>query len=342
MPRKIKKVLIFNAFVAIAVFMIKNVFGNGKEMEQAIRDFQMHMAVERNLSLHTQKNYLIDLKQFRAFLVERDASIMRSGEEGLTQVDYLTIRSFLGSLHRKKLSKTTISRKVAALRTFFNYLLREGRIRTNPAELVQTPKTEKYMPTFLSVDDMNTLLHAPHPEDARGLRDRAILELFYSTGIRLSELTGLNLDDIDDSQELIRIHGKGRKVRIVPVGRPALTALGAYLGKRKTLSKPEAEHPEGPVFLGNRGTRLTQRSVQRILDKAVRMSGISRKISPHALRHSFATHLMDAGADLRSIQELLGHESLSTTQKYTSVSVNRLMEVYDKAHPKARGGPEKV
>lgn len=309
-------------------------------MEKAIQDFDMHMAAERNLSPLTRKNYLIDLKQFREFLEEHHASLVQRGEEGLSGVDYLVVRSFLGALYRKKLSKTTIGRKVAALRTFFNYLLREGRIRINPAELVQTPRAEKYMPTFLSVDDMNVLLNAPYPSDARGLRDRAILELFYSAGIRLSELTGLNLDAIDDAQELVKILGKGRKVRIVPVGRQALTTLNAYLGKREVLLRPEADRPDGPVFLSSKGRRLTPRSVQRILDKAVLASGISRKISPHALRHSFATHLMDAGADLRSIQELLGHESLSTTQKYTAVSVSRLMEVYDKAHPKARGGPE--
>jgi integrase/recombinase XerC len=325
--------VMFNAFVAIA-------FLNEGNMEKAIRDFEMHMAVERNLSPLTRKSYLIDLKQFREFLEVHHASLMQRGEEGLPEVDYLLVRSFLGALYRKKIGKATIGRKIAALRTFFNYLLREGRVKVNPAELVQTPKAEKYMPIFLSVDDMNTLLSMPHPTDARGLRDRAILELFYSAGIRLSELTGLNLDAIDDAQELLKIRGKGRKVRIVPVGRQALTALKAYLEKREALLHPEADRPNGPVFLSSRGRRLTPRSVQRILDKAVLMSGISRKISPHALRHSFATHLMDAGADLRSIQELLGHESLSTTQKYTSVSVSRLMEVYDKAHPKARGGPE--
>jgi integrase/recombinase XerC len=311
-------------------------------MEKAIRDFATHMAAERNLSPLTRKSYLIDLRQFREFLEAHHASLLQRGEEGLAEVDYLVVRSFLGALYRKKIGKATIGRKIAALRTFFNYLLREGRVKINPAELVQTPKAEKYMPTFLSVDDMNTLLSVPHSADVRGLRDRAILELFYSAGIRLSELTGLNLDAIDDAQELIKIHGKGRKVRIVPVGRQALTALKAYLEKREALLHPEADHPDGPVFLSSKGRRLTPRSVQRIMDKAVLMSGISRKISPHALRHSFATHLMDAGADLRSIQELLGHESLSTTQKYTSVSVSRLMEVYDKAHPKARGGAEKT
>jgi integrase/recombinase XerC len=318
----------------------RSLFFNEGNMEKAIRDFEMHMAAERNLSPLTRKSYLIDLKQFREFLEVNHASLMQRGEEGLPEVDYLLVRSFLGALYRKKIAKVTIGRKIAALRTFFNYLLREGRVKVNPAELVQTPRAEKYMPTFLSVDDMNTLLSAPHSADARGLRDRAILELFYSAGIRISELTGLNLDAIDDAQELLKIHGKGRKVRIVPVGRQALTALKAYLEKRDVFLHPEAGCPDGPVFLSRRGRRLTPRSVQRILDKAVLMSGISRKISPHALRHSFATHLMDAGADLRSIQELLGHESLSTTQKYTSVSVSRLMEVYDKAHPKARGGPE--
>jgi integrase/recombinase XerC len=318
----------------------RSLFFNEGNMEKAIRDFEMHMAAERNLSPLTRKSYLIDLKQFREFLEVNHASLMQRGEEGLPEVDYLLVRSFLGALYRKKIAKVTIGRKIAALRTFFNYLLREGRVKVNPAELVQTPRAEKYMPTFLSVDDMNTLLSVPHSADARGLRDRAILELFYSAGIRISELTGLNLDAIDDAQELLKIHGKGRKVRIVPVGRQALTALKAYLEKRDVFLHPEAGCPDGPVFLSSRGRRLTPRSVQRILDKAVLMSGISRKISPHALRHSFATHLMDAGADLRSIQELLGHESLSTTQKYTSVSVSRLMEVYDKAHPKARGGPE--
>jgi integrase/recombinase XerC len=311
-------------------------------MEKAIRDFEMHMAVERNLSPLTRTNYLIDLRQFKAFLEAGYPPLVQRGDEGLMAVDYLVVRSFLGALHRKKLSKTTIGRKVASLRAFFKYLLREGRVRINPAALVQTPRAEKTVPRFLSVDDMNTLLNAPWTSDVKGLRDRAILELFYSAGIRLSELTGLNLDAIDAAQALIKIHGKGRKVRIVPVGRPAMAAIRAYLEKRGAREHPEADDPGGPVFLGDRGRRLSARSAQRIVNKAVLNSGIGRKISPHALRHSFATHLMDAGADLRSIQEMLGHESLSTTQKYTAVSVSRLMEVYDKAHPKARGGPQKT
>lgn len=253
-------------------------------------------------------------------------------------MDYLIIRSYLSALHRKKLSKTTIGRKIAALRTFFNYLLRQGQIGINPAVLVQTPRTEKHIPTFLSVDDMNTLLNLTYQPDVRGLRDKAIIELFYSAGIRLRELTGLNLSAVDYAQELIKIHGKGRKMRIVPVGRQALGALKAYLEKRRELLSAPDDCPDGPVFIGARGGRLHPRSVQCIIDKAVAASGIGRKISPHALRHSFATHLMESGADLRSIQEMLGHESLSTTQKYTAVSISRLMEVYDRAHPKAKGG----
>jgi integrase/recombinase XerC len=248
------------------------------------------------------------------------------------------IRSFLGSLYRKKVKKVTLGRKVAALRTFFNYLLREGKVKINPADMVQAPRAEKYIPTFLSVDEVMALLAVHFSQDFSGWRDRAILELFYSSGIRLSELTGLNLGDIDFVQGLMRVRGKGKKERIVPVGQPALIALQQYLEKRAEVCRDSNQGQDNPFFLGSRGKRVNSRSVERILDKAVTLSGINRKISPHALRHSFATHLMDAGADLRSIQELLGHESLSTTQKYTSVSVSRLMEVYDKAHPRARRG----
>ena len=306
-------------------------------MKQAMRDFEAHLAVERNLSPHTRKNYLIDLRQFRDFLESNDVS-GRGDDEKILQIDHLMIRSFLGSLYRKKVKKVTLGRKVAALRTFFNYLLREGKVKINPADMVQAPRAEKYIPTFLSVDEVMALLAVHFSQDFSGWRDRAILELFYSSGIRLSELTGLNLGDIDFVQGLMRVRGKGKKERIVPVGQPALIALQQYLEKRAEVCRDSDQGQDNPFFLGSRGKRVGSRSVERILDKAVTLSGINRKISPHALRHSFATHLMDAGADLRSIQELLGHESLSTTQKYTSVSVSRLMEVYDKAHPRARRG----
>jgi integrase/recombinase XerC len=308
-------------------------------MEKAIHDFGAYMEYERNLSTHTRKNYLADLRQFQAFLDSTDQTIERRGKDVFQDLDHVVIRAFLGSLYRKGLAKVTIARKVAALRSFFKYLLRKGKLQANPTEVIQAPRAERYIPAFLTVDDIFALVNAPLANDASGLRDQAIIELFYSAGIRLSELTGLNMGEIDFGQGLIKIRGKGKKERLVPVGEPALAALRKYQDRRKELIiNEEIMIGEKPLFLSKRGTRLSNRSVARIVDRVVAISGINRKISPHTLRHTFATHLLDSGADLRAIQELLGHESLSTTQKYTSVSVSRLMEVYDKAHPKARGG----
>jgi integrase/recombinase XerC len=308
-------------------------------MEKAIHDFGAYMEYERNLSTHTRKNYLADLRQFQAFLDSTDQTIERRGKDVFQDLDHVVIRAFLGSLYRKGLAKVTIARKVAALRSFFKYLLRKGKLQANPTEVIQAPRAERYIPAFLTVDDIFALVNAPLANDASGLRDQAIIELFYSAGIRLSELTGLNMGEIDFGQGLIKIRGKGKKERLVPVGEPALAALRKYQDRRKELIiNEEIMVGEKPLFLSKRGTRLSNRSVARIVDRVVAISGINRKISPHTLRHTFATHLLDSGADLRAIQELLGHESLSTTQKYTSVSVSRLMEVYDKAHPKARGG----
>ena len=308
-------------------------------MEKAIKDFEIYMEVVRNLSPHTRRNYLADLKQFKKFLEENNISTGEDGEVAFIGVDHVVIRAFLGSLYRSKIKKVTISRKVAALRAFFKYLQRIGKIKNNPAEMVQAPQADKYLPTFLPVDEMFSLLNVKFKPDAPGLRDRAVIELLYSSGVRVSELTGLNIDDIDFTQCRMLIRGKGRKERIVPVGNPALTAVKNYLERRVELTKKKVEdYVKRPLFINRVGTRLTPRSVGRIVDKYVYMSGINRKIGPHTLRHTFATHLMDAGADLRIIQELLGHESLSTTQKYTSVSISRLVEVYDQAHPKARGG----
>ena len=315
-------------------------------LEQAIGGFGRYMKVEKNLSSHTREGYLTDLKQFRAFLegtvgarlIEPLQSVP-CGVEGAIPTDPLVIRSFLASLYREKLRKVTISRKVAALRSFYRYLLREGVVAVNHAELVQIPRCEKYIPVVLSADEMLALLQVTYTEDAAGRRDRAMIELFYSAGIRLSELTGLNLDDIRFQEGLVKVRGKGRKERIVPAGRPALLAIEAYLQKRTELRKQGTdEEGEEALFLSTRGKRMNPRGVSRVVEWVVRESGIGRKISPHALRHTFATHLLDAGADLRSIQEMLGHKSLSTTQKYTSVSVSRLMEIYDRAHPRAGGG----
>jgi integrase/recombinase XerC len=244
---------------------------------------------------------------------------------------------FLAGLYRKEIKKVTIGRKISALKTFFRYLQREGILKNNPAELLQTPRIESYVPTVLSADEMESLIKVNYPPQFSGARDRAVVELFYSSGIRLSELTGLNDEDVDHGQGLIRVRGKGRKERIVPVGGPALLALKAYQEER-AIKFAGLQGMVNPVFLSVRGKRISTRSVARIIDKCVVSSGVSRKISPHTLRHTFATHMLDAGADLRAIQECLGHESLSTTQKYTAVSVARLMEIYDKAHPRAKGG----
>lgn len=301
-------------------------------MESAVKEFGTHIEIERNLSPHTKRNYLADLRQFQEFL-------LNDGIDRLDHIDHIVIRAFLASLYRKKVKKVTISRKVASLKTFFKYLLREGDVAINPAEMIQTPKAEKYLPAFLSVDEMFDLLGVKFKDDALGLRDKAMLELFYSSGMRVSELTGLNIIDIDLARGLVKIRGKGKKERIVPVGDPALNAIKNYLEKRNDLVRDKTEtYLDACLFLNRLGARLTTRSVRRILDKYVLMSGIRRKISPHVLRHTFATHLMDAGADLRVIQEMLGHVSLSTTQKYTSISVSRLIDVYDRSHPRAQKG----
>jgi integrase/recombinase XerC len=280
---------------------------------------------------------MTDLAQFSKFIEEKNILLFDKGDNCAVNIDQTTIREFLSSLYRQRLKRTTITRKIAALRSFFKYLLREGKIRFNPAELIQTPRSEKYVPTFLSVEEAFLLLDGEFKQNFMGLRDRAILELFYSCGIRLSELTSIDLHDIQWHQSLIRVKGKGRKERIVPVGRNALSALKEYLEKAKELFGGKREdHADTPLFVSKRGNRLTPRSAARIVVKVAQAHGIKKKVSPHVLRHSFATHLLDAGADLRAIQELLGHQSLSTTQKYTSVSVKKIMETYDMAHPRAK------
>jgi len=301
-------------------------------MTDAVKEFGIYLEVERNLSHHTRRSYLADLAQFREFLLAH-------GVDGPSDVDQGAIRTFLASLYRGKSKKATISRKVASLRAFFAFLLRKGVVRYNPAQMVQAPKGDKYLPSFLNIDEMFSLLKVEFASGEYGLRDRAIIEFLYSTGVRVSELTGLNVEDVDFSQALAKVRGKGKKERIIPVGIPALSALKEYLHARPGGAGANTLETHGPsaLFLNRAGSRLTPRSIRRIIDKYMARGGIGKKISPHALRHTFATHLMDAGADLRAIQELLGHESLSTTQKYTSVSVARLMEVYDKSHPRARG-----
>jgi integrase/recombinase XerC len=304
-------------------------------MEKAIRDFEKYIEL-KNLSVHTLTNYTSDLHQFRNFLKKNKISVMTS--DGRIKIDPVFIKDFLGELHRRKLKKVTIMRKVAALRTFFKFLVRENRTDSNPSLLVRTPRAEKHIPVVLPLEEMHTLLNIEFTCDWKGIRDRAIIELLYSSGIRVGELSKLNTEDLDLSQGLIKVRGKGKKERIVPVGDPAIEAIKKYIEKRGEMFKKKEfdSKLEFPVFMGRYGTRLTPRSIGRILDKYVLESGVNRKISPHCLRHTFATHLMEGGADLRVIQELLGHESLSTTQRYTSMSAQRLMEVYDGAHPKAK------
>ena len=305
------------------------------KMINILADFRTFLDVQRNVSEHTRMAYLRDVKEFGEFLTSRENL---SAHKKILDVQTETMRTYLAYLHGRKLKKVSINRKVSSLRAFYKYLLREGIIKSNPAQGVQTPKMEKYMPVFLSVDEVFELLNASQGNNsASDLRDQAMLELFYSSGLRLAELAGLDTEDVNFNAALVKLRGKGKKERIVPVGAPALEAIRKYLSATEDLRKEHsADLFSGALFLNLRGKRITTRSIARIVDAATVKSGIGRKISPHALRHSFATHLLSAGADLRSIQEMLGHESLSTTQKYTAVNINRLMEVYDKAHPRAK------
>jgi len=256
----------------------------------------------------------------------------------IEKVDRMAIRKYMSFLHRKN-KKSSIARKISTLRSFFKYLIREQIIPSNPAKSVSSPKVEKTLPTTLTVDEAFRLMESPKgiPEKSsevskqNGVRDRAILELLYSSGLRVSELVGLSLNQLDSDLGIVRVMGKGRKERIVPVGGKAIDALKSYLEGRGGSAG------ENPVFINSSGGRLTARTVGRLVKKYTRHSGIFRKVSPHSLRHTFATHLLDAGADIREIQEMLGHSSLSTTQRYTHVSMGKLMEVYDKAHPRSFG-----
>lgn len=293
-------------------------------MHEEIDQFIRYLATERNVSDHTLDAYQNDLVQFRNFL-----SLERGADAGADTVDHLLIRRYLALLHKSH-KKSSIGRKLAAIRAFFKYLLRLGKVTKNPAELVSTPKKEKRVPFHLTIDEVIALVETPKGAELLPLRDRVILETLYSCGIRVSELTGLDLADLNLEDGLVRVMGKGNKERIVPLGSYARKAISSYLAAR---GNPPAN---APLLLNARGGRLTSRSVGRIVDHCILKLATVKKISPHTLRHTFATHLLEGGADLRAIQELLGHASLSTTQKYTHVSIDRLMEVYDKAHPKAR------
>ncbi len=292
--------------------------------ERLAGDFISYLAVERNASPHTRDAYLRDLGQFHSFLVEDG----RYGQHpDALRIDEAAVTAYVYWLYQGR-RKVSIARKLASVRSFFRYLIRKGLIDRNPAEGVPTPKIEKYLPVVMSVEEAGSLVEAPaHNEKKRSLRDLAVLEVLYSSGIRVSELTGLDIKDMDLKAGTIRVLGKGGKERIAYLGARAKASLEAYLKERGSA--------EGPLFIG-RGSRITQRSVQRLVKECAQLSGISKDPTPHALRHSFATHLLDAGVDLRAIQEMLGHAKLSTTQRYTKVSLSSMMEAYDKAHPRAK------
>lgn len=305
-------------------------------MDELIQAYADHLKGERHVSPHTLRNYLSDLEQFRAFLVDRKLCLDRRGAVDaidLSKVDIHVVRAYLASLtkHRKK---SSVGRKLAALKSFFRYLVAVHRLPKDPLLLIHTPKQEKPLPGFLSVDDIFQLLAGIRVKNALDIRDRAILEFFYSTGVRVSELAGLNWADLDFSLGIVKVLGKGSKERIVPFGNLAKEALQNYAAEqRKQWNYPCKG--ESAVFLNSRGGRITTRSVARIVEKHLRRAGITVKMGPHGLRHTFATHLLNSGADLRVIQEMLGHTSLSTTQRYTHVNLDQLSAVYDKAHPRA-------
>jgi integrase/recombinase XerC len=293
-------------------------------MRAAAEAFLRHLERERNASPHTIRAYGEDLAQFAAYL---EAEIGRAPRPG--DVDHLLIRGFLAELHRRGVRKVSAARKLAGLRTFFRYLCREGRLATNPARALLSPRLEKRIPSVLDEAQVGALLDVPG-DDAAARRARAILELLYATGIRCAELVGLDLGEVDLAARMIRVLGKGRKERVVLFGTRAGDALSAWLEQRSRL-RPKTD----AVFVNARGGRLTDRSVRAIFSRRVQQVALAKKCSPHTLRHSFATHLLTRGADLRAIQELLGHASLSTTQRYTHVDTRHLLEVYKKTHPRA-------
>ncbi len=291
-----------------------------------------YLVLERGASAHTCRAYRKDLELFAAFLQEQGLA------RDVTKIDYLTIRLYLGHLYQaRQIKRASVVRKLACLRTFFKYLKREGIVKKNPARMVAIPKGGKDLPHALTVDEAFRILDCPDSNSPLGSRDRAILEFLYSSGLRVGELTALSLSDLDLGAGMVRVLGKGSKERVVPIGSKAVEALKLYLTRRGELLT-RGDRASQYLFLNHRGGRLSARSVGRMIKKYLLQGGIVKETTPHTFRHSFATHLLDAGADLRGIQELLGHASLSTTQKYTHVSSAKLMEIYDRTHPRARKG----
>ncbi|MEQ8210320.1 MAG: tyrosine recombinase XerC [Lacipirellulaceae bacterium] len=298
-------------------------------MRKKIAQFLNHLKLERNSSPHTIKGYREDLESFAEYFAEEDGSTPEP-----ERIQAVELRGFLSALHDAGYAKTSIARKLASLRSFYRFGQREGWADSNPARALRNPRKGRKLPHFLSTDEIGKLLDAPLADQKLGLRDRAILETLYSAGLRVSELVGLCDGDLDFSQGILRVRGKGRKERLAPLGSYATRALQKWMQARE-LSTKEPSGRDAPVFVNRFGTRLTTRSVGRMLEKYLQETGLDSRTSPHTLRHSFATHLLDRGADIRSVQELLGHKSLVTTQIYTHVSTANLREAYEKAHPRA-------
>lgn len=298
-------------------------------MEHYLDQFKHYVVVERNLAPNTVQAYIRDLEQFFLFLGTQGLHDERGTE--IAQVDVLLIRQYLAQLH-KDCRRTSIARKLSSLKAFFRFLVRRGILEDSPADSLSTPRCEQYLPKVLSAEQVGTLLDESPPQRQQllAIRDLAIFELIYSCGLRVGELTNLNVTSVNCDDRQVRVLGKGRKERIVPIGRQACSAIQKYLSERNSTEPGEA------LFMNQRGGRLSARSVQRNLKQRLLQFNLPTDVTPHALRHSFATHLLDAGADLRVIQELLGHASLSTTQRYTKVSFAHLTEVYDKSHPRSR------
>jgi tyrosine recombinase XerC len=301
-------------------------------IETFAKEFMEKLKHEKGFSKHTLRAYQHDLAQFDKFLTDEKC-------KDLKHINHLLLRKFLATLRFEKNSKRTMARKLASLRSFFKFLNQEGELVSNPFEILRTPKQEKKLPHFLSISEVDTLLKTPDESKIFGLRDRAILETLYSTGIRVSELVGLNEEDVDFYGGMIKVQGKGKKERLAPIGSYAIKAIKEYVNSsqehRRAGKKKKSLNRNAPLFLNKYGSRLSSRSVARSLDKYLKMAGINLLTSPHTFRHSFATHMLDKGANLRSVQELLGHSNLSTTQIYTHVTTERLKQVYDKSHPRA-------
>ncbi len=301
-------------------------------MRTAVAMFLRYLALERNAAELTIKSYREDLTSLVEYLSEEDGSAPDPGQ--ITTAD---LRGYVAALHEAGYARTSIARRLASLRSFFRFAQREGLVEHNPAKPLRNPRRQRKLPHFLTTEEIRRLLVAPPSDTALGLRDRAILETVYSAGLRVSEVVGLNVGDLDLDDGVVRVRGKGRRERLAPLGRYAVRAIKAYLRKRR----PAPSLPSGretPVFLNRFGKRLTARSVARMLEKYLKQTGLDSRTSPHTLRHSFATHLLDGGADIRSVQELLGHKSLVTTQIYTHLSTAGLRRAYEAAHPRARAG----